>query len=114
MATTQRTIDVAEATGLAILGVVQAAGPVDGDVALAAVQTSGALHGAAGTDAAELKQAVEHGTVVADVVLALLLGVLVHVVGGDLVQEVDVLVRVELRHFILGGRLCALYSISIA
>lgn len=96
---------------------VQTAGPVDGDVALAAVQTRCALHGAAGADAAELKQAVEHGAVVADVVLALLLGVLVHVVGGYLVQEVNVLVRVELRHFVLGGRLCALkneVSISIS
>jgi hypothetical protein len=91
----------------------QAAGPVDGDVALAAVQTRCALHGAAGADAAELEQAVEHGTVVADVVLALLLGVLVHVVRGDLVQKVDVLVRVKLRHLVFGGRLCALKIKSV-
>lgn len=103
-----RTVDIAEAAGLALLCVVQAAGPVDGNVALAAVQASGALHGAAGADAAELEQAVEDRAVVADVVLALLAREVVHVVGRDLVQEVDVLVGVELRHLVLGGRLCAL------
>lgn len=81
----------------------QTTGPVDCDIALAPVQTRRALHCAARADTAELEQPVEHRAVVSDVVLALLLGVAVHVVWGDLVEEVDVLVGVELRHFVLGG-----------
>lgn len=40
-------VDVAEARGLALLGVVQAARPVDGDVVRAVVELDGALDGGA-------------------------------------------------------------------
>ena len=50
------TVDIAEAAGLALFGVVQAAGPVDGNVALFAVEPGRALHASAGADAAELEQ----------------------------------------------------------
>jgi len=76
----------------------QAARPVDGNVALLAVESRSALHRAAGADAAELEEAVEDGTVVADIVFSLLAHVGVHIVRRHLGQEVDVLVRVELRH----------------
>jgi hypothetical protein len=88
----------------------QSAGPVDRDIALPAVQTRRSLHGSSRANSAELEQAVEDGTVVANVVLALLLGETVHVVGRDLVQELDVLVGVELRHLVLGGWFGALVS----
>jgi hypothetical protein len=81
----------------------QSAGPVDSYVALSSVQTRGTLHSASRADTAEFKQAVKDGTVVSYIVLALLLSKAVHVVGRDFVQELDVLVRVELRHFVLGG-----------
>lgn len=42
---------------------VQAAGPVDGDVGGAVVQPRGAVHRAAGRDAAEVEEAVEDGAV---------------------------------------------------
>ena len=86
----------------------QTAGPVDSDVALPTVQTRRALHGAAGADAAKLEQSIEDWTIIPDIVLALFLGEVVHVVGSDLVEEVDVLVRVELRHFEAGRRFRAL------
>lgn len=35
----------------------------------------------------------------------------IHVTGRDLAQELDVLVRVELGHFSLGGWLGALYAL---
>ena len=41
-------VDVAESRGLELLGVVQPAGPVDGDVALAVVQLHRSVHGGAG------------------------------------------------------------------
>lgn len=104
----ERTIDVAEATGFALLGMVKASSPVDRNVALLTVQARGALHAATSTDAAELEETIKDGTVVADVVLDLLLLVAVHVVGGDALKEVDVLVGVELGHLAASGGLCAL------
>jgi len=99
-------VDVAEAAGLGLLGVVQAAGPVDGDLALVVAQLPGGVDGAAGVERAVVVQAVEDGAVVAEVeardVLALL-GVL-HVGGGDLAQEVEVVGVVELGHLLVGGR----------
>lgn len=106
------TVDVTETTGFALLGVVEATSPVDGDVALLAVEAGGALHAATGADATEFEEAVKDGTVVSDVVFALLLLIGVHVVGCDLLQEVDVLVRVELGHFTPSRRLCALQMTS--
>jgi hypothetical protein len=103
------TIDVAKTTGLALLGVMQTASPIDGDVALLAVEASRALHATACADAAELEEAIEDGAVVADVVLALLSHKGVHIVGRDLLKEFDVLVGVELRHLGRDGRLRTLF-----
>lgn len=86
----------------------EAAGPVDGDVALLAVEPSGTLHAAAGTDAAELEETVEDGAVVADVKFGLLPLEVLHVFWADLLQEIDVLVGVELGHLEAGGRFCAI------
>lgn len=106
-ANAKHTVDVAETTGLAFLGVVQTTSPVDGDVALAAIQPCGALHAASSADSAELEQAVEDGTVVTDIVFALLFAKVVHVVGSDALQEIDVLVGVELGHLVFRCGLCA-------
>ena len=106
-AVAKHTVDVAETTGLAFLGVMQTTGPVHSNVALAAVQPRRALHAAASADTAELEQSVKDGTVVADVVFALLFAEVVHVVWGDALQEIDVLVGVELGHLVLGCGLCA-------
>jgi hypothetical protein len=103
----KHTIDIAETAGLAFLGVMQTASPVDSDVALAAVQSCSAFHAASSADSAELEQAVEDGTVVANIVFALLFAEVVHVVWGDALQEIDVFVGVELGHFVLGCRLRA-------
>jgi hypothetical protein len=86
----------------------QATRPVDCDIALSSVQTRRAFHCATRADTAELEQPIEHRAVVSDVVLALLLREVVHVVRGDFVEKVNVLVGVELRHFVLGGRFGAL------
>jgi len=60
-------VDVAEAGGLSLLGVVQAAGPVDGDVGVGAVESYGGANGAAGRCATEVEEAVENGAVLPDV-----------------------------------------------
>jgi hypothetical protein len=106
------TIDVAETTSFALLRVMQATRPVDCNIALSSVQTRSTLHSASSADTAELKQAVEDWTIVSNVVFALLLGEVIHVVWRDLVQKLNVLVRVELRHFVLGGWFGALLEIS--
>ena len=95
------TIDVAEATGLALLGVMESTSPVDRDVAFASVEARSALHAATGGDTAELEEAIKDGTIVADIELALLFHEGVHIVGGDLLEKVDILVRMKLGHFML-------------
>ncbi len=62
-------VDVAEARGLGFLGVVQAAGPVDGDFGLVVAELARGVDGGAGVEGAVVVEAVEDGTVVADVVL---------------------------------------------
>jgi hypothetical protein len=103
----QHTVDVAETTGFTFLGVMQTTSPVHSNIAFAAVQPRRALHAAASADTTEFEQTVEDGTVVADVVFALLFAEVVHVVWGDALQKVDVLVCVELGHLVLGCGLCA-------
>lgn len=86
----------------------QTASPVDSNVALFAIQPRSALHAATSADAAELEETVKDRAVVPDIVLVLLFLVIVHVVGGDLLQELDILVRMKLSHLILGRRFSAL------
>lgn len=78
----------------------QTTSPVHSDVALVAIQSCCALHTATCTDSAEFKQAVEHRAVITHIVSTLLLREMVHVVGSNLGQEVDILVGVELGHFV--------------
>lgn len=93
------TVDVAEPACFTLFRVMQTPSPVDCYVAFPAVQPGGAFHTSSSADATELKQSVKHWTVVADVVLSLLFRVIVHIVGCDFTQEVNVLVGMELRHF---------------
>lgn len=104
----EHTVNVAEATCFTLLGMVKSTGPIDGDVAFAPVQAGCSLHTTTSTDAAEVKKSIEDWTIIADVVFTLLLGEVVHIVRCDLLQEVDVLIRVELGHFMAGSWFCAL------
>lgn len=104
----EHTIDVAKATSLTFLRVVQPTCPIHSDITFVPVQTRSTFHAAAGTDTAELEEAVEDGTVVADIVLCLLAGEGVHVVRGDFCEELDVLVCMELSHFVSACRFCSL------
>lgn len=92
------TIDIAETTGFALLGVVKTTGPVHRDVAFGPVESGGTLHTSTGADATKLKQTVEYRTVVSHIVFTLLLNIRVHVVGCHPLEELYVFVRVELRH----------------
>ncbi len=60
-------VDVAEAGGLGLLSVVEAAGPVEGDDGVAAVELDGGADGAASGGLAEAEEAVEDRTVLADI-----------------------------------------------
>jgi len=60
-------VDVAEAGRLCLLGVVQAAGPVDSDVGVGAVEAYGGADGAAGGSATEVEEAVEDWAILPDV-----------------------------------------------
>lgn len=82
--------------------------PIDRNITLSSIQPCSTLHTSASRDSAELKEAIEYGTVISDIIFALLLSVLVHIVGGNFRKEIDVFVRVELTHLLLGRRLSAL------
>ena len=66
------TVHIAESASFAFLGVMKTASPIDCNVALLAVQTGGTLHATTSADTAELEQAIEHGTIISDIVFALL------------------------------------------
>ena len=108
------TVDVAEAAGFAFLCMMQSACPVHRNVTFLAVQSGCTLHAATGTDTAEFEETVEHRAIVTNVVFPLLPHVAVHVVGRDLLQEIDVVVRVKLCHFASGSWFCALKSSVLA
>src|SRR5437763_16851784 len=78
--------------------------PIYGDIALAAVEPSRTLHAASTGDAAEFEQAIKHGAIVADVILGLLFLKAIHIIWRDLVQEIDVVVRMKLAHLFPSGR----------
>jgi len=96
---TKHTVDIAETTGFAFLSVVKTTSPIDGDVALLSVESRGTLHTTTRTDTAKLEKAIEHGTIISDVVFSLLSHETVHVVRCDFLQEIDVVIRVKLGHF---------------
>ena len=60
-------VDVAEPRGLGLLGVVQPAGPVDGDLRLVRGEFARGVEGGAGVEGGVLVESVEDGTVFADV-----------------------------------------------
>ena len=95
----KHTVDIAEATGFTFLSVVKTTSPIDGDVALLSVESRSTLHTTTRTDTAKLEEAIEHGTIISDVVFSLLPHETVHIVWCDFLQEIDVVVRVKLGHF---------------
>lgn len=100
-------VDVAETGGLALLGVVEAASPVDGDVGIPAVELDGGADASPRGGLAEGEETVEHGAVLTDV--EALNGARVEdtrVSGGGR-EEGDVVVGVEAADVGLRGRVGA-------
>lgn len=95
-------IDVAESGGLALLGVVEAAGPVDGDV-VAVVELDGAAYGAAGVGLAEGVETVEDGAVLADVEALEGADLVLLGLRGDGAEEGNVVVGVEAAEVAIAG-----------
>ena len=81
--------------------------PIDSNIALPPIQPRRPLHTPTRRNPTKLKQPIKHRTIIPDIILPLLLGKIVHIIRGDPLQEVDVLVGVELRHLVLGGGLGA-------
>ena len=97
------TIHVAETASLALLCVVETTSPVYSDITFVAIEASRTLHATPGTNTTEFKETVEHGTIITHVVLALLFCKRIHIIRGNLGEEVDVFVRMELGHLKFGG-----------
>jgi hypothetical protein len=102
------TIDIAETACFALLGMMKTSSPIDCYVAFATIETGSTLHASTRANTAELEESIEDRTIITNVIFALLLSERVHVVGRDLLKEVDVLVGVELSHLMACGRLGAL------
>lgn len=79
---------------------VQAPSPIDSDVTFPTVQPRGAFHAPAGGDAAKVEKAIEDRRVEADIVLLKFLREKFHVIRCYLIQEVDIVVGVKLRHLV--------------
>ena len=86
----------------------QAARPIDSNITFLAVESGSTLHTSAGTDAAELKQAVKDWTIITNVETRLFLDISFHVVWCDPFQEIDVFVGVKLGHLKICRRFRAL------
>lgn len=74
------TVHITETTGLTLFRVMKTTGPVDGDVALIAVQACRTFHATTGANPAELKETIEDRAVITDVVLALFFRERVHII----------------------------------
>lgn len=77
---------------------VQTPCPINDDVRLVFVEARGSSDRSAGVELAEFKDPVKDGTIFADIESLKLSVIVLHVVGGDLFQEVNIVVRVEARH----------------
>lgn len=88
--------------------------PIHRNVTLVAVESGGTFHATTGTDTTELKKPVKYWTVITNVVFALLLGVGLHVIRGDLGEKVDIFISVELGHLEFGGRLRTLQVLALS
>jgi hypothetical protein len=79
---------------------VQSTSPVHRNVALLTTQSGRAFYAAASINAAEVKEAIENWRVDTNVELELLVRVLVLVLWRHHLQEADVVVSVEVGHFL--------------
>jgi hypothetical protein len=104
------TVHVAKAAGFALLGVVEATRPVDGNIAFLSIEPSSTFHATTSTNTTELEEAIEDGTVIANIELCLFSLIALHVLRANFLQEVDVLVGVELSHLESG---CGLRSVDL-
>ena len=102
------TIDVAEATCLTLLCVMEASSPINSDIALAAVKTGCTLHATTRADTAKLEKPIKDRAIIANIELALLFRVILHIIWCDLLKEVDIFIGVKLGHLMLVGRFCSL------
>jgi hypothetical protein len=90
--------------------VMQATGPIDGDVGCLLVQLDSRRNGTSSRQLAEFVEAVKDGTVLSDIETLHLFVVLAHVVWSNGPEETDVVIRMELGHFLLS---CFVWSINL-
>lgn len=103
--TENNVVDVTESRGFGFLGVVEAAGPIDGDVGVAAVEFDGGADGATSGSLTEVEEAVEDRTVFADVEALELTreGGVGEGLGRDGREKVNVVIGVKTANVVGGG-----------
>ncbi|KAI4365949.1 hypothetical protein MLD38_021885 [Melastoma candidum] len=100
-------VNLAEARGLSLLGVVEAPGPIESNISVAEVKLDCGTNGTAGGSLTEGEEAVENGTVLPDVEgleLAMEEGIGVDEVGGNGGEEGEIVIGVEAAEIVGGGR----------
>jgi hypothetical protein len=88
-------IDVAEARGLPLFGMMKTSGPVDGDVARVVVELHRSIDGGARVASAEVVEALEDGTVAALIEVIKTFRDAWFVRGRDFLEKFDVFLGVE-------------------
>ncbi len=88
----------------------QASRPVDCDVAFAPVEPGRTLHTTTGADSTELKEPIEDRAIVPDIIFRLIFSKVIHVIGSNFLQEINVFVGMILCHLEPGSRLGPLYD----
>lgn len=88
-------IHVAKSGRLALLGMMQAASPINGNVAVAMVELDGAPHGTSSVGLAKIIQTIKHGAIFANVETLQLPHLVVLRLWRDLLQERHVVIRME-------------------
>lgn len=97
-------VDVAESRCLTLLGVVEPAGPVDGDI-MSVIELNGATDGAACVGLAEGVETIEYGAVLANVEALQSADLVLLSFGRDGPEEGNVVVGVETAEIAVPGRI---------
>lgn len=102
------TVNVTKAARFTFLCMMKTTRPVDRNVALISVEARRTFHGASCADSTELKKTVKHRAVITNVITALFLRVLVHIIGCNFGKKIYVFIGMKLGHLKFAGGFRAL------
>lgn len=96
-------VNIAEARGLALFGMVKAASPVDGDVTESMVKLDGPTHGSPGIGLTEVEKAIKNRAILADVEALESPDLVLLRLWGDAAKEGHIVVGMEATQVAVSG-----------